>query len=162
MPVTFGMMNAGDWPATAPATATVKGVFGFLPDTNVREVQRMLADALQQSPHPWLREHAQIRFSMLNNDGNSLAPDHPLVCAMQEGARKAGTPLEVSALTAACDAWRYSNVLGIPTVVYGAGSLKYAHSNDEHVALEDLRQAAHLLLRFLEGWCGFEQRQGDR
>ena len=38
-------------------------------------------------------------------------------------------------MTAACDAWRYSTMLGIPTVVMGAGSLRYAHSNEEQITI---------------------------
>src|SRR5512143_3794943 len=70
MPVTFGMMRSGDWPATAPATASVKGVFGFLPNTTVENVQRGMIDAIRNSPNPYLRENFELRFTMLNNEGN--------------------------------------------------------------------------------------------
>jgi len=156
MPVTFGTMNAGDWPATAPATASVKGVFGFLPNTNVQEVQKGMLDALKNSLHKWLREHFELKFNMLNNDGNEIPVDHPLVQELQGALMDARNKAEISALTAACDAWRYNNTLGIPTVVFGAGSLKYAHSNYEQIGIKEIEQAAAVLLLFINRWCGLE------
>jgi acetylornithine deacetylase len=158
MPITFGVLNAGDWPATAPASACVKGVFGFLPNTTVRAVQEGMIDAVRNSHHEYLRDHCTISFNMLNNEGNTLPVDHPLVQELAKAAAEAGYAGEISAMTAACDAWQYSVKLGIPTVVMGAGNLKYAHANEEQVAIEDICRTATTLIRFLEHWCGFEAR----
>lgn len=155
MPVTFGMMRSGDWPATAPATASVKGVFGFLPNTSVKAVQKGMTDAIRNSPHVYLRDNFELHFTMLNNEGNELPVDHPLVQELLAAAESCGTPLGVSAMTAACDAWRYSTMLGIPTIVTGAGSLKYAHSNEEQISVKEMAETAKVLFRFLERWCGF-------
>ena len=154
MPVTFGILNAGDWPATAPATASVKGVFGFLPNTNVHAVQQGMIDAIRKSPHQYLRENFDLHFDMLNNEGNELSPDHPLVQELAASAESCAVPVEVSAMTAACDAWRYSASLNIPTVVFGAGSLKYAHSNEEQIAVRDMKETASVLIQFIDRWCG--------
>ena len=156
MPVTFGEMHAGDWPATAPATASVKGVFGFLPNTHVRAVQQGMTDAIRNSDHQYLRENFELHFDMLNNDGNELPPDHPLVREILAAAQACGVRMEVSAMTAACDAWRYSTMLQIPTVVMGAGSLKYAHSNEEQIGVTEIVETAKILVRFLDRWCGLE------
>jgi acetylornithine deacetylase len=155
MPVTFGMLQAGDWPATAPATASIKGVFGFLPNTNVKAVQQGMIDAVRSSPHQYLREHFEIVFKMLNNEGNELAIDHSLVRELSTAASESGVPFEISAMTAACDAWRYA-MMNIPTVVMGAGSLKYAHSNEEQIAVADIKETTRIFLKFLERWSGFE------
>jgi acetylornithine deacetylase len=156
MPITFGILHAGDWPATVPASASVKGVFGFLPNTTVLAVQEGMSAALRNSRHEYLREHCTINFNMLNNEGNSLPTDHPLVQEAAQAAAEGGFPGEISALTAACDAWQYSRRLGIPTVVMGAGSLRHAHTNEEQIGIEDIRRMAKTLIRFIERWCGFE------
>ena len=57
-------------------------------------------------------------------------------------------------MTASCDSWFYNNQLGIPTVVYGPGSLGFAHSNEEQIKLDDIGAAAVVLARFIENWCG--------
>jgi acetylornithine deacetylase/succinyl-diaminopimelate desuccinylase-like protein len=58
----------------------------------------------------------------------------------------------VSAMTASCDAWLYHNQLRIPTVVFGPGSLGFAHSNEEHIRVDDISTAASVLVRFIEKW----------
>jgi len=62
-------------------------------------------------------------------------------------------PLAVGAMTASCDAWFYNNQLGIPTVVYGAGTLKAAHSKEEQLALNSLADAAVVLSTFVRNYC---------
>ncbi len=158
MPVTFGVLNAGDWPATAPATATVKGVFGFLPNMHMQEIQEGMLNALKNQEDEWLRDHFEMRFDMLKSDGNEIPVDHPLVKTLKSGIQKAGITPEVSALTGSCDAWLYNNKLGIPTVVLGAGSLKYAHSNTERIKVVEIQSLAEILINFLDEWCGLEKR----
>jgi acetylornithine deacetylase len=156
MPVTFGIMNAGDWPATAPATATVKGVFGFLPNLHMKEVQEGMVEALRNQGDAWLREHFDLKFDMLASDGNEISVDHPLVQSLKSASRRSGFDAEISAMTASCDAWFYNNQLGIPTVVMGAGSLKHAHSNEEQIRIADIRKMAMTLIHFIDAWSGLE------
>jgi len=61
--------------------------------------------------------------------------------------------LTVSGMTASCDAWFYNNQLGIPTVVYGPGTLGVAHSKDEQIALADIGKAAEVLARLILDYC---------
>jgi acetylornithine deacetylase/succinyl-diaminopimelate desuccinylase-like protein len=38
-------------------------------------------------------------------------------------------------------------------VVFGPGSLRFAHSNEEQIGLDEIGEAAAILVRFLAGWC---------
>ncbi len=68
-------------------------------------------------------------------------------------AREANVDIQVSGMTASCDAWFYNNQLDIPTVVYGPGWLKYAHSKDEQIELQDISRAAEVLVRLILHYC---------
>jgi acetylornithine deacetylase/succinyl-diaminopimelate desuccinylase-like protein len=57
-------------------------------------------------------------------------------------------------MTASCDSWFYNNQINIPTVVFGPGSLRFAHTNDEQIGLDEIGTAAAILVRFLREWCG--------
>jgi acetylornithine deacetylase len=146
MPITFGVCEAGNWPAAAPAEATVKGVFGFLPPKSRREVQKELVDALRSCDDEYLRDHFELTFPMLNSDGNELEPGHPLVTALQEALRAGGVESQLSALTGSCDAWFYANQLEIPTVVFGPGDLGTAHGKDEQIKVGEILLAAEVLV----------------
>jgi acetylornithine deacetylase len=153
MPITFGKLSAGDWPATAPARATVEGVLGLLPNKTRYQVMDEMREAIRSEGDEWLREHFQIEF-MYRHDAHVLDTGHPLVTGLHECCKEADGAGEVTAMTASCDSWFYNNQLGIPTVVFGPGSLRFAHSNEEHIRMDDIAQGAVILARFMERWCG--------
>jgi len=47
MPITFGRLNAGNWPASAPSVAVVEGVLGLLPNKTKEQVCEEMAHALR-------------------------------------------------------------------------------------------------------------------
>lgn len=149
MPCTFGMLHAGNWPAAAPAEAILKGVFGFLPPFDRRDIQGRLRDALAPLP-------ADIRFDMLNSNPSFIPEDHPLTQRLRRAARAAGWDARADFMNASCDAWRYSHQLGIPAVVFGPGSISSAHGASEMIALDDIGRAAAALLNFIDDWCGVD------
>lgn len=152
MPITFGVMRAGDWPATAPNRAEFKGVFGFLPNVTRGEVQREMRASLLREGDAWLREHFELSF-LYRHDGNEIPVDHPLVKAAEAACWEAGREPKVGAMPASCDAWLYNNQLKIPTLVMGPGSLGYAHTNEEQIAVDDLLKGAEVLVRLIASWC---------
>ena len=88
------------------------------------------------------------------HDSSVLDPAHDLPQGLLRASAAMGTPAAVDAMTASGDAWFYNNQLGIPTVVYGPGTLKVAHSKDEQIALADMAASAATLVRFIMDYCG--------
>jgi acetylornithine deacetylase len=157
MPITFGKLAAGVWPATTPASASVEGVLGLLPNKAHQAVAAEMLQAIRDGGDDWLRDHFKLEF-MYRHDAHVLDPGHPLVRGLEACCREAGTSGEVSALTASCDSWFYNNQLRIPTVVFGPGSLRFAHSNEEQIGLDEIAEAAVILVRFMAEWCGGAQQ----
>ena len=149
MPLTFGECKAGTWPATVPAKAVVRGVFGFLPNRTRAQVREGMIESIRNRGDAWLRDHFELTFPMLHSEGNMLAVDHPLVTSLLTTLRKNGLAEKVSAMTASCDAWLYNNQAGIPTVVFGPGSITHAHSAQEEIVLDDVLAAASVLADFV-------------
>lgn len=150
MPITFGECHAGKWPASVPSEATVRGVLGFLPNKDRFQVQEELRIAIESESDDWLRDHFELTFPMLNSDGYSLRVNHPLVTRLVNAVQKNGYKGEVKGMTAACDAWFYNNIADIPTVVFGPGSLRHAHSVDEQIRADEVMRAAQILLDFVK------------
>ncbi len=48
MPITFGKLAAGDWPATAPAQRLVEGVLGLLPNKTRYQVMEEMRQAIME------------------------------------------------------------------------------------------------------------------
>jgi acetylornithine deacetylase len=151
MPITFGRLRAGDWPATAPSQAVLEGVLGLLPNKTWRQVAAEMRQAILEEGDEYLRENCDL-YLMYRHDAHVLDPGHPLVTELSATCAGLGVASEVSAMTASCDSWFYNNQLAIPTVVFGPGSLRFAHSNQEQIALAEIRRAAEILGRFAERW----------
>ena len=59
---------------------------------------------------------------------------------MAGDCRKVGVPYATDAA--------FISAAGIPTVVFGPGSIEQAHTDDEWLPLDQLEQAAEILYRF--------------
>ena len=153
MPITFGIMEAGDWPAMAPNWATFKGVLGFLPNKTKEEVMQEMQDVLKSEGGDWLPDHFEIEF-MYRHDCNEVPVSHPLVETLQNACRENGHKPEVAAMPASCGAWFYTNLIDIPTVVIGSGTLGVAHSSQEQIPVEDVAEGAAILATAIADWCG--------
>lgn len=149
MPITFGKLHAGNWPAAAPSRAVLEGVLGLLPNTTKEEVMAGMRKALEDSG----AENFDLSF-MYRHDSSVVPPEHEFPQAFLAAAEAAGHPLKVDAMTASCDAWFYNNQLGIPTVVFGAGTLKVAHSKDEQIPLAEIESSAKILAGLARAFCG--------
>lgn len=153
MPITFGRLEAGNWPAAAPNNAVLEGVLGLLPNVTKEQVCEGMRKALATGGDEFFAANFDLEF-MYRHDSSVVDPQHPFPQVFLKSAADAGIAAEIDAMTASCDAWFYNNQLRIPTVVFGAGSLKVAHSKDENLALSDLSAAAEVLVTFIRNYCG--------
>ncbi|MCX6622977.1 MAG: M20/M25/M40 family metallo-hydrolase [Acidobacteria bacterium] len=153
MPITFGKLQAGNWPASAPAQAVIEGVLGLLPNKTRFEVMAEMRQAILDEADEWLRDHFELEF-MYRHDSHVLDPEHELPAGLADACRTQGLKGEIGAMTASCDSWLYNNQLGIPSVVFGPGSLGVAHSREEHIRMADIGAAGDVLVEFVQNWCG--------
>ena len=153
MPITFGSLQAGNWPASAPSKAVLMGVLGLLPNKTHQQVQAEMSAALAAGLGADAMHNVELTF-LYRHDSSVLEPSHEVPQALLQSSRKLGAPTEIAGMTASCDAWFYNNQLRIPSLVYGPGSLKVAHSRQEQIDLNDVAAAACVLVDFLTGYSG--------
>ena len=153
MPLTFGKLHAGNWPAAAPSEALLEGVLGLLPNKTASQVMDEMTRAIREEGGPEIADNVSIHFTY-RHDSSVCDADHPLVTGLASALRDAsGQDAVIDAMPASCDAWFYNNQLNIPTVVFGGGSLSVAHSAHEHMPLDELALAATALAKFAADFC---------
>jgi acetylornithine deacetylase len=152
MPLTFGKLHAGKWPATIADQAVLEGVLGFLPNKTRIEVMQEMEAEIKQHGDGFLRNNFKLEFTY-RHDAHTLDVTHPLVTVLSEACSQAGEKTHISAMVASCDSWFYSKLLNIPTVVFGPGDLKDAHTSEEHIEVEQINRAAEILVNFVSRWC---------
>ena len=135
---------------------------GFVPTQShmSRTLWRFLDRALLPSEHieakvmEFLRKGVLSKRQTINGQGQELVttelnPDHPLVQQAIAAGHAAGASSLVEHASYCTDASLYTR-LGLPTVVYGPGSIAQAHTKDEWITIEQLEtgvQAYEALVR---------------
>jgi acetylornithine deacetylase/succinyl-diaminopimelate desuccinylase-like protein len=129
---------------------------GQSPEAIKAEIEAQVNSASQMDP--WLRQHPPLLRWESNWPVAETDPSHPLVRAVVDaratvlGAQPTAAP-DTSAFNACCDS-AFIDRKGIPTVIFGPGDLRCAHSLDEHVNLLEITHAARILARTAADWCG--------
>jgi acetylornithine deacetylase len=135
-PVVCGTVEAGEWASTVPSSLTAEWRIGVAPGETVAEVEREFEDALAAvvADSDWLRANPPTfeRFSV-QFEPSEVDPGEPVVRAVADALREhdVGDP-EPRGVTYGADARHYA-AAGIPTVVFGPGSIEQAHFPDETV-----------------------------
>jgi acetylornithine deacetylase len=135
-PVTAGRVEAGTWASSVPAELTAEWRLGVAPGETVAAVEREFEERLGAvvEDSEWLSEHPPEfeRFS-IQFEPAEVDPAEPVVTALQGALDDRGLDPDPTGATYGADSRHYV-AAGIPTVVFGPGSIHQAHFPDETVA----------------------------
>jgi acetylornithine deacetylase len=89
--------------------------------------------------------------------GFSVAENHPGVVSLKKSLEgMTGKKAVITGFKAVCDAY-YLNKHGVPTIIYGPGSLSYsAHGDNEFIVIDQMIEAAKVYAAAIIDWCGIE------
>ncbi|ADQ66050.1 acetylornithine deacetylase/succinyldiaminopimelate desuccinylase-like deacylase [Halogeometricum borinquense DSM 11551] len=143
-PVCIGTVRAGSWASSVAGTLTAECRFGVAPGETVDEVEEAyearLAEVVAESD--WLSEQPPTfeRFS-IQFEPAEIDADEDVVRSLQTAMGVTGhdTTDPVGA-TYGADSRHYV-AAGIPTVLYGPGSIEQAHFPDETINWDDVETA---------------------
>ena len=156
-PLMVGRVDAGDWSSTVPDKLTAEGRFGVQIGEDVAVARAAFEERVAEASaaDPWLRDHpvdvswsggqfASGRYAGAGDDGG--ANDHWLLPTVQDAVaevtgvrpRRRGAPYGSDL--------RLYNGAGIPSIHYGPGEARHAHSAIEQVRLPDVGVAARALV----------------
>jgi acetylornithine deacetylase len=155
--LSIGTVHGGEWPGTVPERVVFEGRLGVKVGETRGEARRQLEEKVGAvaDGDPWL----SVNRPKVEWAGYSFAPskvelDHPIVDTVAGAYREAvGEEPVYEGMTYASDARLLIDVGETPTIVFGPGDVRDAHSANESVSLEDLdktvRTLALTVLRFL-------------
>jgi len=150
LPLTFGVLHAGTWPASVPAEAVLEGVFAFLPNTDRGQVMAAIRECLAAEED---LVDAEVSFPF-RHECHVTPPDAMIVQEALRAAEAAGIAPRLSVFPASNDAWLYATLLGIPVILFGAGRLEDAHASGERIALAEVDRASRMLRALIAAFCG--------
>jgi acetylornithine deacetylase len=148
--INVGAIDGGEWHGSIPERCRLRCSFGFHPRYGLADVRAMLEDLVARLPSTWFREHTALTYTGIHNGAYLADPAAPVARDLSAAVRSAGgEPAEGRAWNVSCDARLYHRLLGVPTVVFGAGSLAYAHSSTERLEIAEWDRGVAALARFL-------------
>jgi acetylornithine deacetylase len=162
MPGIFRADPGVPFPAYFPDRAELHWILWYPPDEDdenvIAEIERFVLDACRIDP--WLAEHPPRFEWLMRYPGMTTDWGHPLPQAMATAwERVTGTRVPepshaypVNFGAAMEGTWLQRE--GIPSIVFGPGDLKVAHSKDEYVMLDEVFLAAKGLAACAMEWCG--------
>ncbi|HMO28930.1 M20/M25/M40 family metallo-hydrolase [Enterovirga sp.] len=155
--LTIGRVSGGHYETSSAAEAQLKGGAYFAPSLgSVTDVMANFRDAITEANRtdPRLRRHpAKLEF-LHHDDATAQGVDHEIARVM--GAVLAGRGADGIAHQGhfCCDMRHLVNQGGIPSIVFGPGSIAQAHKPDEHIPVADYVAAIEHLMAFIAEWCG--------
>jgi acetylornithine deacetylase/succinyl-diaminopimelate desuccinylase-like protein len=138
--LSVGMIQGGISVNTVPDRCTIEIDRRLVPGEDPAEAHRHAATTAADPAI--VHEPPYIVMPALADVGNG-----PLAARLSETARRCGAPGQCLGVPYGTDAPAFA-AHGIPTVVFGPGSLAQAHTADEWVAVEQLDAAAEILYQF--------------
>ncbi len=157
-PLSIGTVRAGVWASSVPDLLVATGRLGVqldeAPSAARAALERAIAGACERDP--WLREHpATVTWPGGQFASGRIDPAHPLVSDVRGAVRD--TERRDAALGGApygSDLRLYSGVGGIPTLHYGPGDVRLAHSAREHVDIAEVVRMTRTLAVLAARRCG--------
>ena len=148
-PVNFGTVHAGEWASTVPAALESEVRIGVAPGETVDRVEAAFEARLAElvGADPWLDAHPPTfeRFS-IQFEPAAIDPDEPIVETLQRARIAAGLEaIDPVGETYGADNRHYV-AAGIPTAVFGPGTIDQAHFPDETIEWDAVRTATRVLV----------------
>jgi len=156
-PVNVGVVEAGSWASSVPAALTAELRLGVAPGETVDEVETAFEDRLAAvvAESEWLTDHPPTfeRFS-IQFEAAEVRPDEPVVEAVQAAMAANGlADTDPRGATYGADSRHYVEA-GIPTVLFGPGSIDQAHFPNETVHWPDVLTAGAVLVDAARSFLG--------
>ncbi|MCU5746274.1 acetylornithine deacetylase [Staphylococcus sp. SQ8-PEA] len=157
------VIEGGRHPAFVADQCNLWVTVHYLPDENHEEVIAEVESHLNKMAEAdvWLRNNP-LQYdwggTSMIEDKNEVFPsftlpiDHPGYHLLKESHEKVlNQPLQSNMSSTVTDGG-WLEFFGIPTILYGPGELKEAHSVDEKIKVTELEQFAEVLTQFLKEW----------
>jgi acetylornithine deacetylase len=155
----IGRVSGGHYETVTASEAVLRGGAYFSPVTGdiaeIMDAMRAVIDTANAGD-PFLCEHpARLEF-LHHDDATRQSPQIPLAVALSNVLKQFGESGDIIPGPFACDARHLVNQGGVPTVIFGPGTIAQAHKPDEHIDVEEYLVCIEHLVAFIASWCNEE------
>jgi acetylornithine deacetylase len=153
-------VDAGQWIVSQPATATLRCHVQYLPGQGDAEgfgapVEREIEERVLAATagDPWLAEQPPTFAWAGDAPAGCHEPGEPVAATLLDTMQALGLPGEIGTRTTFFDGPTFS-LAGTPTIAFGPGDMRIAHTIDEWVPTDEVVRAAQVLAVTAMRFCG--------
>jgi len=150
-PITVDKIYGGEWQGMVCDMCKCEGYFELLPEDDINVwSDRFRSELLKMLPD----EDLDITFSE-TYFGHRTSPDSELCRHVESVLNGSGKILQWrkwSGFNSGCESGVRASLHGTPTLVWGPGNVRYAHSPNEQAVFEDVRLCAELFIETALKW----------
>lgn len=152
----IGKVQGGHYETVTAGEAVLKGGTYFSPAAgdvgDIMDGFRAAIDRANQSDPFLAANPARLEF-LHHDDSTRQSPQIPLARHIGEVVARRGGRGEPCPGPFCCDMRHLVNQGGIPTVIFGPGTIAQAHKPDEHIRVEEYLESIEHLIEFIWHWC---------
>ncbi len=156
-PLSIGKIVGGEWPGTVPENLYFEGRVGVHTDETCDAVKAQLETAVAKAAKddPWLRDHKPVvDWNGYRFDPAKIPVDHPIMETVKTSYHDiSGKEPRVEGRTYSSDMRLLVNIGKTPTMIFGPGELREAHTSNESVSIASLEAAAKTYALTIMRWC---------
>jgi acetylornithine deacetylase len=156
-PLSIGKIVGGEWPGTVPENLYFEGRVGVHTDETCDLVKKQLESAVRRAADadPWLKTHQpRVDWNGYRFDPAKIPADHPIMETVKAAySDVSGHAPKVEGKTYSSDMRLLVNIGKTPTMIFGPGELREAHTANESVSVESLEAAAKTYALAILRWC---------
>ncbi|HUQ17749.1 MAG TPA: ArgE/DapE family deacylase [Candidatus Saccharimonadales bacterium] len=153
-PTNIGTVAGGEWASTVLDRVVAEGRYGVRLGQTWRDAEVELRACIGAAcaADPFLRDHpAEVEITGGRFSSGRVAADHPLPASVAAAMTDTlGRTPAFRGEPYGADMRLLVNEGSTPTVIFGPGDVRYAHSADEHVPLAEVVECARVLAAWVE------------
>ena len=161
----IGRVSGGHYETVSASEVVLRGGAYFSPVAgDIQEVMASMSAVIDKAndQDDFLRDNpARLQF-LHHDDSMRQSQQIPLAVALCHVLEDRDARSNIGAGPFACDARHLVNQGGIPTVIFGPGSITQAHRPDEHIVVEEFLECIEHLIAFITSWCNENSDRGLR
>jgi acetylornithine deacetylase len=161
----IGKVAGGHYETVTAGEAVLKGGAYFSPSVgDVGEVMNGFRKSIAaaNAADDFLRgAPAKLEF-LHHDDSTRQSPQIPLARHLGDVLARRGGDGTPCPGPFCCDMRHLVNQGGIPSVIFGPGTISQAHKPDEHIAIDEYLDSIEHLIEFIWLWCNEDAERGER
>lgn len=153
----IGEVSGGTYTTVTANTCVLRGCMYFAHGLgSVNEIMDRIKEytVVETQSDPWFEEHPVDTVFLHHRNSSKITKDHPIVETICDSAKSiSGKYPSVLGSPYCADMDMLVNQGKIPTIIFGPGTIAYAHKADELISIDEYISSVEVLALSIYRWC---------